>query len=278
MKNPVKKVIAVHDLSGFGRCSFSVIIPTLSALGIQVCPLPTAVLSTHTGGYTGFTFRDLTEDVVPYFDHLMSLGTDYHAFYSGFLGNGQQIEQVEYMIDRVKDDMTVLVDPVMGDDGELYSTYNDELMYGMRRLVKNAHIITPNVTEACFLTDLEPKSEYTRDDVVKMVGALSRLCDGKIVVTGIEGDGSVNCAFSEDGGVTVGFTSNERVGKQFPGTGDIFASVLLGRLLQGNGLEASIKSSSAFVRSVMEYSVQFDYPEREGVLLEAKLHELFVNL
>ncbi len=275
MKNPVKKVIAVHDLSGFGRCSFSVIIPTLSALGVQVCPLPTAVLSTHTGGYTGFTFRDLTEDVVRYFDHFMSLGSDFHAFYSGFLGNEEQIEQVEYMINRVKDTMTVLVDPVMGEDGELYSTYNQEMMHGMKRLVKNAHIITPNVTEACFLIGDEPKTEYTREDVEKMVRGLCKITNGKAVVTGIEGDRSVNCAFSEDGGITVGFTSNKRVGKQYPGTGDIFASVLLGRLLQGKSLEASINSSSAFVRSVMEYSVQFDYPEREGVLLEAKLHELF---
>lgn len=275
MNNPVKKVIAVHDLSGFGRCSFSVIIPTLSALGVQVCPLPTAVLSTHTGGYTGFTFRDLTRDIVPYFDHLMSLGTEYHAFYSGFLGNAQQIEQVEYMINKVKDSMTVLVDPVMGEDGELYSTYNDEMMHGMKKLIKDAHVITPNITEACFLTDEAPKSEYTKDDVEKMVRSLSKLTCGKVVVTGIEGDRSVNCAFSDDGGVTVGFTSNKRVGRQYPGTGDIFASVLLGRLMQGKDLEESIKSSSAFVRSVMEYSVQFDYPEREGVLLEAKLHELF---
>lgn len=276
MINPVKKVIAVHDLSGFGRCSFSVIIPTLSVLGAQVCPLPTAVLSTHTGGYSGFTFRDLTEDVLPYFNHLMSLGTDFHAFYSGFLGTEEQIEQVEYMIDRVKDKMTVLVDPVMGDDGTLYSTYNDLMMHGMKKLVKNAHVITPNVTEACFLTGKTPKSEYTEEDIKGMVRSLSKLTKGSVVVTGIEGDRSVNCAFSGDGGITVGFTSNERVGRQFPGTGDIFASVLLGRLLQGKSLEASIENASAFVRSVMEYSVQFDYPEREGVLLEAKLHELFL--
>lgn len=275
MNNPVKKVIAVHDLSGFGRCSFSVIIPTLSALGVQVCPLPTAVLSTHTGGYTGFTFRDLTEDIVPYFDHLMSLGTDFHAFYSGFLGTAEQIEQVEYMINRVKDSMNVLVDPVMGEDGKLYSTYDEEMAQGMKRLVRNAHIITPNVTEACFLTDMAPKEEYTKEDIEKMVRSLSKVTRGKIAVTGIEGDRSVNCAFTEDGGITVSFTSNKRVGRHYPGTGDIFASVLLGRLLQGRTLEECIKNSSSFVRSVMEYSAQFDYPEREGVLLESKLHELF---
>ncbi len=274
MKNPIKKVIAVHDLSGFGRCSFSVIIPTLSALGVQVCPLPTAVLSTHTGGYDGFTFRDLTEDVVPYFDHLMSLGTEFDAFYSGFLGNAEQIEQVEYMIGKSKG-MTVLVDPVMGEDGELYSTYNAEMMHGMKRLIKNADIITPNVTEAAFLTDEEPKKEYTKEDIEKTVRRLSRLTRGNVVVTGIEGDRSVNCAFTSDGGITVGFTSNKRVGRQYPGTGDIFASVLLGKHLNGSGFEESIKASSSFVRSVMEYSVQFDYPEREGVLLEAKLSELF---
>ena len=275
MNNSVKKVIAVHDLSGFGRCSFSVIIPTLSVLGVQVCPLPTAVLSTHTGGYEGFTFRDLTDDIVPYFEHLMSLGTDFHAFYSGFLGSLEQIEKVEYMIKKVKDDMLVLVDPVMGDDGELYSTYSEEMMLEMKRLIKNAHIITPNVTEASFLLGEEPRESYTRADVEKMVRALSKMTYGKAIVTGIEGDRSVNCAFSEDGGTTVQFTSNKRVGKQYPGTGDIFASVVLGRLLQGKSIREAIESSSAFVRSVMEYSAGFDYPSREGVLLEAKLHELF---
>ncbi len=275
MKNPIKKVIAVHDLSGFGRCSFSVIIPTLSALGVQVCPLPTAVLSTHTGGFEGFTFRDLTDDIIPYFDHLFTLDSEFHAFYSGFLGNANQIEQVEYMLRRVKDNMLTLVDPVMGEDGELYSTYNNEMMQGMKTLVKSAGIITPNITEACFLTDTEPKESYSKEDIDKLVRELTRLTNGKVVVTGIEGDRSVNCAFSQDGGVTVEYTSNKRVGVQYPGTGDIFASVLLGRLLQGKSLEYSIKDSSAFVKSVMEYSCQFDYPSREGVLLEAKLYELF---
>ena len=194
MNNPVKKVIAVHDLSGFGRCSFSVIMPTLSALGVQVCPIPTAILSTHTGGYEGFTFRDLTDDIVAYFDHFFTLGTSFEAFYSGFLGNAQQIEQVEYMINKVKDSMTVLVDPVMGEDGELYSTYNTEMMHGMKKLIQNAHIITPNVTEAVFLTGISPKSEYSREDVEKIVRQLSKLTAGKVVVTGIEGDRSVNCA------------------------------------------------------------------------------------
>ncbi len=274
MNNPIKKVIAVHDLSGFGRCSFSVIIPTLSAMGIQVCPLPTAVLSTHTGGYENFTFRDLTDDILPYFEHLLSLGTEFHAFYSGFLGNEKQIEQVEHMINRVSDTMYVLVDPVMGDDGELYSTYNEDMMHGMKKLVKKAHIITPNITEASFLVGEAPKKEYSKGEIVRLVRSLAKMTSGKVVITGIEGDRSVNCAYSADGGATVDFTANKRIGRQFPGTGDIFASVLLGRLMQGRDLETAIKSSSAFVRSVMEYSIGFDYPSREGVLLEAKLHEL----
>ena len=274
MKDTTKRVIAVHDLSGFGRCSFSVIIPTLSALGVQVCPLPTAVLSTHTGGYNGFTFRDLTDDLVPYFDHLNTLGSEFHAFYSGFLGSVEQIEKVAYMIDKMPDAL-ILVDPVMGDDGELYSTYTSEMREEMKKLVKKADIITPNITEAAFLLDLAPKSHYEKDEICKIVKGLCAITPAKVVVTGIEGDRCVNCAFSDDAGKTVSFTTNERVGRQYPGTGDIFASVLLGRMLKGECFSDSIAFSSEFVGKVMAYSARFDYPEREGVLLEAKLSELF---
>ena len=274
MKNPIKKVIAVHDLSGMGRCSLSVIIPTLSVMGIQVCPLPTAILSTQTDGFSDFTFRDLTGDLVPYFEHLLAQGGDFQAFYSGFLGNAKQIEKVEYMIDKLPSSTLVLVDPVMGDDGEFYSTYNHTMKDGMKELIKKAGVITPNVTEAAFLLDCEPKSTYTKEEICQMIKNLANITSAKIVITGIEGDGSVNCAYSEDGGKTIGFTSNKRVGKRYPGTGDVFASVLLGRLLQGKSFALSVEKASAFVGEVMAYSTNFLYPEREGVLIENNLSKL----
>ncbi len=274
MKNPVLKIAAVHDLSGYGRCSFSVILPTLSAMGHQVCPLPTASLSTHTGGYTGFVFRDLTSDMEGWWKHWQEEKIEFDAFYSGFLGNADQIGVVEKMIESLDGKALVFVDPVMGDDGVLYSTYTDEMRCEMKRLVKMADVITPNLTEAAFLLDREPKSFYTIEEIEEMTYALSRMSKGDVVVTGVVTQDGVGAAYIEKGGKSVSFYIHKKHEKSYPGTGDIFASVLLGRLLKGDVLENAVKSACDFIYSVVGYSAQFDYPTREGVLLEARLSEL----
>ena len=274
MKNPVLKIAAVHDLSGYGRCSFSVILPTLSAMGHQVCPLPTASLSTHTGGYTGFVFRDLTCDMEGWWRHWQKEGFLFDAFYSGFLGNAKQIGIVEKMIESLPPSTLVFVDPVMGDDGVLYSTYTEEMRCEMKRLVRMADVITPNLTEAAFLLDREPKSNYSVEEIEKMTLALSEITKGDVVVTGVETPSGVGAAYIEKGGKSVSFYIHEKHEKSYPGTGDIFASVLLGRLLRGDTLKKAVESACGFIYSVVGYSKKFDYPTREGVLLEAKLSEL----
>jgi len=274
MKNPVLKIAAVHDLSGYGRCSFSVILPTLSAMGHQVCPLPTASLSTHTGGYTGFVFRDLTCDMEGWWKHWQEEGFLFDAFYSGFLGNAEQIGVVERMIESLPKKTLVFVDPVMGDDGVLYSTYTEEMRCEMKRLVKMADFITPNLTEAAFLLDREPKGEYTEDEIVEMTLALSKITKGGVVVTGVETPSGVGAAYIEREGKSVSFYIHEKHEKSYPGTGDIFASVLLGRLLKGDTLKAAVETACDFIYRVVGYSKGFDYPTREGVLLEACLSEL----
>lgn len=274
MKHQIKKVIAAHDLSGLGRCSLSAVMPILSVMGIQAVALPTAILSTQTDGYENFTFHDMTDGIEDYFNHLISHTDAFDAFYSGFLGSAGQIDKICHMTERVKDKMTVLVDPVMGDGGEYYSTYNEEMSEGMRRLIKNAHIIVPNITEASFLLSEEPKEKYSDEDVKSYVKRLSHMTGGSVVITGIKGKGSVSSAFSSDGGITVGFQENHSLDCHYPGTGDIFASVMLGALLNGKNLSSAVKQSAEFVKEVMEYSAGFDYPKREGVLLEAKLSKL----
>ena len=270
MKNPVSKIAAVHDLSGFGRCSFSVILPTLSAMGHQVCALPTAALSTHTGGFDGFVFRDLTPDMEGWWKHWKKEGVEFSAFYSGFLGNAEQIDIVEKMIMSLPQSALVLVDPVMGDDGVMYSTYTDEMREGMKRLVKKAHVITPNVTEACFLLGKDPDQAHTYESLSSMTKDLYEMSGASVIVTGACVDSKTGCAYYEKG-KDVEFYMHEKHDISYPGTGDIFASVVLGKLLRGDCLEAAAKCACDFVYSLIGYSMQFDYPTREGVLLEAKL-------
>ena len=274
MKNPVEKICAVHDLSGFGRCALSVIIPTLSVMGFQVCSLPTATLSTHTGGFENFVFRDLTCDMEGFFEHWKEESVEFKAFYSGFLGNERQIDIVEKMIKSCEKDTLIFVDPVMGDDGELYSTYTEEMRRGVARLVRHAHVITPNTTEAAFLLDRAPMMRYTVEEVEEMVLSLTEICSGSIAVTGVEAHGEVGCAYYEKGQDKVKFYMHKKHEKSYPGTGDIFASVLLGRIMKKDSLSSSVKHACDFIDDLVGYSKQFDYPVREGVLLESRLSVL----
>ena len=266
----VKKVLAVHDLSGLGRCSLSVVLPILSAMGVQAVPLPTAVLSTQTDGFEGFHFRDLTCDIIPYFEHLSSV-TSFDAFYSGFLGSAEQIEKMLNVTSTLQGKTPILIDPVMGDNGTLYSTFDEDFCREMRRYVKTANLVVPNVTEASFLLEKEPKESYTKDEIKTLLSGVAKLCQGKAVITGIKSDDTIGCVFTEDGGITIGEVNNPSLEKHYPGTGDIFASVMLGALMKGKGLPEAVLAASSFVYNVMKHSMNFDYPSREGVLLEDKL-------
>ncbi len=275
-------VCAIHDLSCFGRCALTVIMPTLSAMGNQVIPLPTALLSTHTGGFTDLHFIDLNNSMKKISDHFKTLDISFDSIYSGFLGSEDQIDTVLNYIDNFRNkDTLVMVDPVMGDDGELYSTYTHELMLGMRRLCEKADIITPNLTEAFFLTESEFREteHMTKDEAITLARQLrDKLLvfkNKKIVITGIP--------YSENNFATYGydlesdketFHSVKRVKLNYPGTGDLFASVLLGKLLDNEDFEDAIAYSSDFICRVMEYSATFDTPLRNGVAFEAFLGEL----
>jgi pyridoxine kinase len=149
-----KRIAAIHDISCVGRCSLTVALPILSAAGIDTGILPTAVLSTHTGGFENFTYRDLTEDITPIASHWKSLDLKFDALYSGFLGSYEQIDLVSNLFELFKDqDTLILVDPVMADNGEFYSVYSPEMAKGMARLCQKADIIVPNLTEAAFMLD-----------------------------------------------------------------------------------------------------------------------------
>ena len=280
--SPVKKVAAIHDLSCFGRCALTVIMPTLSAMGEQVVPVPTCLLSSHTGGFTDMYFEDLSGAMEDISDHFDRLGLHFDAIYTGFLGSYGQIETVRRFIDRFAGKGTlVFVDPVMGDGGKLYSTYTEELMRGMSRLCHSADIITPNLTEACFLTDTPYLDTSVMDKerfdeyVIGLCDSLASVGAKKAVITGIHEGEDKLCVCGKDYVTGKLFTySFERVKRNYPGTGDLFACVLLGALLRGEDFENAIILASDFTRRVMDYSSRFSTPEREGVAIEAFLGEL----
>ena len=275
--SPIKKVAAIHDLSCIGRCSLTVILPILSCLGIQACPLPTAVLSTHPGGFSDVVFHDCTPQIAPFAAHWRREAVEFDALYSGYLASGQQIELVAQFIDDFSaNHPLVLVDPVMGDDGQLYSICTAAMKERMLSLVQKAGIITPNYTEACFLLNEPWQPTVPRlADMEPWLRRLSALGPAQVVVTGIPlpDQKIANLGFDRATGQSWQFI-NDLIPARYPGTGDVFASVLLGRLLAGFSLPAAIRDAADFVASAVRLSVASGAPRREGILLESCLPRL----
>lgn len=287
MNQAPPRIAAIHDLSCYGRCALTVIIPTLSVMGYQVIPLPTALLSTHTGGYSNLHFRDLTDDMEQIAAHFSRIGASFRSVYTGFLGSSEQIETVERFLAKfasVPDESgktpLIMVDPVMGDDGELYSTYTPELADGVRQLCTHANVITPNLTEACLLTGdpYRNTAELTESEALAytehLLDLLSVGNDRRIVITGIRMcDGTVaNIGIDSD---RSRFTVRQpECGCSYPGTGDIFASVLLGKMLAGGSFRSACEAAASFTALLIRSSCKIPSPVRAGVALEPELWRL----
>lgn len=278
IKNPVKKVAAIHDLSGFGRASLTAIIPILSTMGVQVCPFPTAILSTHTGGFEGFTFVDLTDTMEAYLNHWKKEKIEFDCIYSGFLGSPKQIDIISNFISHFKtQDNLVVVDPVMGDNGSLYQTMNNEMVVKMRDLIKNADIITPNFTEAALLLDKQFTAYIEESEIKKWLLELSDMGPEIVVITSVldhtEPNNTSVIAYDKANN-KFWKVSCKYISAFFPGTGDAFTSVLIGSLLQGDSLPIALDRSVGFITNAIRSSYGFTYPQREGVLIERVLDTL----
>lgn len=284
---PPRRIAAIHDFSCVGRCALTVVIPTLSVMGYQTIPLPTALLSSHTGGFENLYFRDLTDDMHHISAHFDRLSMTFGSIYTGFLGSVEQISMVRAFIERFgkTPDETgkaplILVDPVMGDDGVLYATYTKELANGMRELSTHAQVLTPNLTEACFLTDTPYIDTATLPDseaeafVFSLLEKLAHICHGKIVVTGIGLSGGIVANAGRDTDGRIFWVKRACQDISYPGTGDIFASVLLGALMQGDDFEIACTRAADFIVLLITESAKIDTPVRMGVALEAYLGEL----
>lgn len=277
MNKPVR-VAAVHDISGFGRCSLTVVLPVLAAMGAECCPLPTAYLSAHTAFPKSdrAVFLDMTDQMARAGRHWKELGVEFDAIYSGFLGSEAQIGLLGEFIREFRGERTlVMVDPVMGDWGKPYRTYTPDLCRRMGELAEHADVITPNLTEAAILLGEEYDPAPGEAKARAWLERLSREGTRSVVLTGVqfrEGQIGAGCFDRETGEVS--FPSARLEPGSFSGTGDLFASVMLGGLLRGERLHAASARAVDFVQRCAAYTAGRGGDLREGVMFEGLLREL----
>ena len=271
-----KKVLAIHDISCLGRCSLTAAIPIISVAGVEVVPLPTAVLSTHTGGFTHFTFRDLTEDMAAITKHWKMLCYQFDIIYTGYLGSLEQVDIVKNIIETFrKDDTLVIVDPVMADAGAYYSMITPDFAVGMRELCEMADIITPNLTEAAFLLEREYKEHYTKEETEEILRALSVLGPEKIVLSGVSVEGNTIGAASYDRLTdSVSYAIEEKMGGFYHGTGDTFASALIAALAKDFSVNEAAEIAVQYTLACIKRTYAEGTDTRFGVDIENELPTL----
>lgn len=250
--NNQKKIALINDFTGFGRCSIAVELPIISTLKVQCCPLPTSIFSNHTG-FDSYFFDDYTDRMERYVEEWKKLDLSFNGICSGFLGSARQISIVKDFIKEFKtDDTIVVVDPVMGDYGKIYSTYTDEMCGLMKELVAGADIITPNITESCILTGTPYSDMLYEKDIVELAEKLSMMGPEKVVITGIvQGTFISNyCYEREKEGKKGYFVKALKIGAQRSGTGDIFTSIIAADAVNGVDFHKSVKKASSFIKNV----------------------------
>ena len=272
----LKRIAAIHDISGVGKCSLTVVLPIISAAGIECSVMPTAVLSTHTGGFEGFTFRDLTDDMMGMAEHWKKEDIRFDAFYSGYLGSLGQIEIVRNIFEMFRTPETlIVVDPVMGDNGALYSMFTSDHVTGMAQLCGHAGVIVPNRTEAAFMLGREyADGPMTQGEVDGLLAALAGLGAGQIVLTGVYfGDDDLGAACYDAKTGKTDYVISGRIEGMYHGTGDVFGSFLTGALMRGRSLTEATRIAVDCTCAAIRLTAQDGTGPRMGVRFESVLSE-----
>lgn len=272
-----KRVAAIHDISCFGKCSLTVALPVISAAGIECSVIPTAVLSTHTGGFTGYTYRDLTEDIEAIARHWRDLTLSFDAIYTGYLGSFEQVEIVKRVFDLLSGTNTkIIVDPVMADNGVLYKSFSPDFPAEMKKLCQKADVIVPNLSEAAFLLGEEyQEGPYEKGYIEGLLRRLSALGPRQVVLTGVYFDGKELGAAAYDRTLdTVAYVMAGRVDGLYHGTGDVFASALTAALLSDKKLPEAVRIAVDFTVLSIAWTQKAGTDNRFGVNFERHLPEL----
>ncbi len=272
--NNQKKIAVINDISGFGRCSLTVALPIISYLQVQCCPVPTSVLSNHTG-FEHYFFDDYTDKMDDYISNWRKLGLEFEGICTGFLGSIEQIRIVEDFFRYFKSDSTqVIVDPIMGDYGKPYGTYTPQMCQEMKKLVTYADILTPNLTEACILTDRDYDSVKTYDgELINIAEELSYMGPEKVIITGITKKSAITNVVYERGKRPY-FIKKKQIGESRSGTGDVFSAIIAADAVNGVDLRHSVDKAADFIVECIRRSMEMDIPLTDGVCFEEVLHTL----
>ena len=268
-----KKILTVQDISCVGQCSLTVALPILSACGLETCILPSAVLSTHSVGFTDYTFRDLTDDMPKIQEHWQREGIMFDAIYTGYLGNIKQIDQVKQIFSSMGTNECIrFVDPVMADGGKLYPGFDESYVAAIKKLCQSADVILPNITEACLLTGTDYKEKYDEAYIHTLMQKLSQLGAGTVIMTGVGYASDKTCIAAYDNGQYY-YYEHDKIDTICHGTGDIFASALVGAVMNGLSIETSIKIAADYTLQCI-VNTQEDKKHWYGVHFEPVLHQL----
>lgn len=275
MNTTIKKIAVINDMSGIGRSSLTVALPIISVLGVQCCPLPTAILSCQTN-YPEFSFYDFTDEMIKYKKVWDKMNIKFDCIYSGFLGSDKQIDIVVDFI-KLNKDALVIIDPVMGDNGVIYDTYTKELCNRVRYLISYADIVTPNVTESFILTgQVYDENNIDLKYIEQIAKDISKMGPNKVIITGIVIEDKVyNLAYDRNKD-EVFIVENNYINKHYCGTGDIFASIISGMLVRGCDFEKCVNTASDFIYNTIKYTSQFDTDSNDGVMFEIFLKDLIL--
>lgn len=270
-----KRIALINDITGFGRCSVTVELPLISALKVQACPFPTALLSVHTG-FPSHYIDDCTDRMRPYMENWKENGLTFDGIATGFIGSAAQISIVIDFIEMFRTAETkVMVDPVMGDNGRLYASYTPEMCREMRRLLHYADLVTPNLTEACELLEM-PYPEggaVTDEELLHMARALSDAGPAQVVITGLC-SGDIIRNFIYERGREPEILRQRKIGIDRSGTGDAFAAIVAASLVRGETLHAAVTRAAEFISRVLKYMEPLDIPWNWGLAFEEYLTDL----
>lgn len=271
----MKRVLTIQDISCLGKCSLTIALPVISALGVETVILPTAVLSTHTM-FQNFTCKDLSDQIEPITKHWLSEDVKFDAIYTGYLGTAEQIDQMKELFRQFRgEDTIVFVDPVMADNGKLYPAFDMEYVKKNAELCAAADIIVPNITEAAFMTGMEYKEEYDESYIKEMLSKLNEFGAKISVLTGVSLEPGKTGVMGYDREADDYFVyQNNRIDAAYHGTGDLFSSSCVGEIMKGHSWQDAMRIAADYTAHTIEVTLKNPEKPWYGVDFEATLPEL----
>lgn len=275
----MKRIVTIQDISCVGKCSLTVALPIISAMGVECAIVPTAVLSTHTM-FNGFTFKDLTDEIIPIAEHWQKENIGFDSVYTGYLGSFEQINIVSDFFDRFKtDDNIIFIDPVMADNGKLYPGFDEKFAKAMAKLCAKADVIVPNLTEACFMTDSEYNVDGDKDYIINIINKLAALGAKKVVLTGVSFEKGKTGFVGMDSKTGEIFSySHDKVDASYHGTGDVFSSTAVGALMRGYELPEALKIAADYTVDCIKTTIKNGKINWYGVDFEEAMPRLVEKL